>query len=67
MFLEDVDVPAIVKRLKEVTVHVKKEGDVPFISEAALYHLIGKESARTVLTIIDDLCKAATANQSSTP
>lgn len=53
----DFDKDEIVKSLLEFTVFVEKQ-EVPFVSEAALYPLLGKEDARTALALMKRICEA---------
>lgn len=60
---EDSDAEKAVKDLLNYEVYVKQEKkDVAFISEAALYNLIGKDAARTVLSLVHKLCKLVAPN-----
>ncbi len=50
----------LVHNLLKLKVYVEEEKrEVPFISEAALYHLVGKDAARSILKRVEDLCKFA--------
>lgn len=64
-YTEGSDKEETVKRLLEFSVFVEDEGEnkeVPFFSEVALYNLIGKEDARTVLSLVKDLCNSLAPN-----
>lgn len=57
---DDVDGHKVVNDIKKLEVMVKDDGkmvEVPFFSETALYNLIGKDQARSVLALFDRLCK----------
>lgn len=55
----DSDNAKLVRDLLDFEVYVEaEERSVPFISEAALYNLIGKEDARTALALIHKICEA---------
>lgn len=60
---EDSDNALAVRKLKEWKITLqdpdtKEWNEVPFVSEAALYPLLGKEDARTALALIEKLCEA---------
>lgn len=60
---EDSDQTAMVRKLLDFEVYVKKEKkEVPLFSETALYNLIGKEDARTVLSLLRDVVKCIAPN-----
>lgn len=60
----DSDNEKVVRDLLEFKVHVKGK-EVPLVSEAALYELIGKSEARTALALIERLCNCVAPNVSS--
>lgn len=60
---EDVDQERIVRKLLEFSVFIEAENrEVPFFSEVALYNLVGKDDARTILSLIKKLCNAIAPN-----
>jgi hypothetical protein len=60
---EHTDQEKAVSALLDFKIHVDKE-EVLFVSETALYKLIGKEDARTVLALIKNLCNMLAPNVS---
>ena len=62
-----IDKEKAVNELLTFEVHIKADGKeeyeaVPFISEAALYSLIGKDDARNVLVLINNICNMVAPN-----
>lgn len=57
----EIDQEKIVRELLSFEVHLKKK-QVPLFSETALYALIGKEDARTVLAMVERVCNAVSPN-----
>lgn len=58
---EHTDQEKAVLALLNFKIHVGKK-EVPFVSEAALYELIGKEDARTALALIEKICAILAPN-----
>ena len=57
---EDTDAEATLRAMLEFKVFVEDDGqevEVPFFSETALYNLIGKDAARTVLGMVRRVCE----------
>lgn len=65
----DSDKEESVRKLLEFKIYVNDDGEeveVPFLSETALYNLVGKEDARSILSLMKKLCEQIAPDMSIT-